>query len=190
MQKAITARVHTRYNEKYPWRQIVNYYRSNPTVTLHDVMNRFNVSSPSVVSAGLQRHGVQLRNPSESKLPKGWRKLVKVVNKRDYGKKRYETSTRLLSLPKSVLRKLGFEGDERLFFRWIVEKGKLRCLVTPYEEGNRLMKTMKSNTRLLSLPSKLLKKLQINPSVNLLGKWVVSTASEKKLFLEVKVNDA
>lgn len=98
----------------------------------------------------------------------GWRKLRRVKNK----------GTRLLSLPASLIGRLGLDPHKELEGQWVVRGGRLILRIREARGlcGNgwrKLYRVSGSTTRVLSLPVGFITKLGIDPRKELEGLWVV-----------------
>jgi len=123
---------------KYDEERIVREYLSGASMTR--LREKYGVSMSWTRNA-LLRRGIRPRTPSEAALMGRWRKLVRVGRQR------------LVSLPYSVLGRLGFGKDEELWYEARPEDGKVVLTVfrEPGKGRLRMYRMGDTSTRLLRI---------------------------------------
>jgi len=109
-------------SSKYPIEEIIRDYESGYSFSeLHD---KYGISMDSAWRIVRKRLG-KTRSISEAQLlsNKGWRRLPRV------GSRKKKHSTRIVSIPFQLLKKLGFKQDDDLVAKWKVSEDHLKLYV-------------------------------------------------------------
>ena len=109
-------------SSKYPIEEIIRDYKSGYSFSeLHD---KYGISMNSAWRVVREKLG-KTRSISEAQLlrNKGWRRLPRV------GTRRKKHSTRIVSIPFQLLKKLGFKQDDVLVAKWKVSEDHLELSV-------------------------------------------------------------